>query len=181
MTDDELDTEDAVGVGGHSLDPTSVLGHLRDRREQIAEEQLKVIPVPRWSNPEVFVRYRPVEHDELRKAQRLVERAKQNRSAAEVNSNADVLIRACVAVFARLEGRDEEMSLRPGDPTGELTTFDRDLAANLLGPEEAENATARQVLRALFFTDGDILSHAEALVNWSGYRTRETDEQLEGE
>lgn len=155
----------------------SVLGQLKTRREEIRTGQHLDLPIPRWDDPELIVRYRPLEHSVIRRAQDQVDKApKQKRYEVELNGNCDLLIRACEGVIARLDGQD--YSLRPGDPKGEPTTFDADLASNL-GLEEG--ATARQVVRDLFITDGDILSHTQALIEWSGYRETEADEQLEGE
>lgn len=155
----------------------SILGQLKARRDEILEGEHLDLQVPRWADPEIVVRYKPLAHDVIRRAQAAVEKApKQRRSQAEVDGNCDLLIRACTAVIARIDGQD--YSLRPEDPKGEPTLFDEDLAANL-GLEEG--ATARQVVKALFITDGDILSHAQSLVKWSGYRETSAEEELEGE
>lgn len=155
----------------------SVLSNLKARREKIREGEKLVLPVPRWSDPELVVKYQPLEHSIIRAAQTRVEKApKAKRFQVELEGNMDLLIRGCVAVVAKLDG--QEYSLRPDDPEGEPTTFDPDLAENLgLG----ENATARQVVKELFITDGDILSHAKSLVEFSGYRETEADEQIQGE
>lgn len=155
----------------------SILGQLRARRESIKNSEHKTIRVPRWSDPEIFVRYAPLEHGQIRRAQSFVEKApKQRKYQTEIDGNCDLLIRACVGVFAVLDGH--EYSLNPDDPNGEHTRFDADLARNL-GLEE--NATAREIVKALFITDGDIIGHASELVRWSGYRDAIADEDLEGE
>lgn len=155
----------------------SILGQLKTRRTEILQGQHLDLPVPRWADPEIIVRYKPVTHDEIRRAQTTVEKApKDRRAQVEVNGNCDILIRGCVAIIARIDGQD--YSLKPDEPKGDFTTFDSDLAANL-GLEEG--STARQVVKALFITDGDILSHAQALVHWSGYKETDADDTLEGE
>lgn len=172
MTDDMTQDVDET-VGGK----LSVLGQLKARREEIRQGEHLDLPVPRWNDPEVIVRYKPLEHAVIRRAQDAVDKApKQRQYQTELEGNCDLLIRACEGVIARIDGQD--YSLRPGDPKGEPTLFDPDLAANL-GLEEG--ASARQVVKELFITDGDILSHAQALIQWSGYRETEADAQLEGE
>jgi len=154
----------------------SVLGELSKRREEIKNEQLLSLPVPRWENPTVWVRFEPVDHKAIRRAAESIDKApKQRRGEVELEQNMDTLIRACVGVYAKLDGDDREYSLRPDDFEGELTRFDQDLAANLGLPSDA---TARQVVKALYLTDGDILSHAMKLVEWSGYRETEADEAM---
>lgn len=155
----------------------SFLSNLKQRREAIAQGEQLVLPVPRWNDPEILVKYRPIDHSVIRSAQSRVEKApKAKRWAAEVDGNADLLIRGCKEIVAVVDGR--EYSLRPGDPEGDPTAFDEDLAENL---GLTEGATARQVVKALFITEGDILSHGKSLVEFSGYRETEADEGIAGE
>lgn len=155
----------------------SILDQLHARREEIRESDHLDLPVPRWTDPEIIIRYKPVEHAVIRAAGARLEKApRRDQYELEVSMNADVLIRGCVAVIARLDGR--EYSLRPGDPEGPFTAFDQDLARNL-GLDEA--ATAREVVRTLFITDGDVLSHAQSLGEFSGYREAQADEGIAGE
>jgi hypothetical protein len=158
-------------------DRLSVLGQLKDRREQILQKEHLDLPVPRWSDPEIIVRYKPVPHRYFAAGQKIVEKAVgKDKAKVEVNANIDILIQGCTAVIARLDGQD--YSLHPGDPKGDFTTFDPDLADNLgLG----ENATARETVMALFIVDGDIMSHAASLARFSGYREAEADEGVSGE
>lgn len=156
----------------------SILGSLKERRQQVLEEQVLTLPVPRWEDPAISVKYKPVEHTLIRQTQTRVDgiKDKAKKFEAEVDGNADLLIRGCVAVVAILGGR--EYSLRPDDPHGEPTTFDGDLAQNLgLG----DRASAREVVRALFIAQGDIMSASQALVQFSGYRETEADATVAGE
>lgn len=168
-------SEERVGSGDEGRGP-SVLLSLKERRQQVLKEQILSLPVPRWSDPAIVVKYQPVPHAFIRKAQSRLEKAtKERRAELEIEANADILIHGCVAVVAVLDGR--EYSLRPGDPEGEPTTFDADLAENL----GVEGSSARKVLRALFLTDGDIMSAATELIKFSGYRETEADAELLGE
>jgi hypothetical protein len=155
----------------------SILGSLKERRQQVLEEQVHILPVPRWENPTIIVKYKPVEHGFIRRGQEAIKKApKQKQFEIEIDVNADVLIRGCTAIVAVIDG--VEYSLRPGDPNGEPTVFDRDLAENL-GLDD--RATARQVVRALFLTHGDILSAANSVIQFSGYRDTEADAAVQGE
>lgn len=155
----------------------SVLSSLKERRQQVIEEQVLTLPVPRWTDPVIVVKYKPLPHEMIRASQTRLEAApKAKRAALEVDLNADLLIKGCRAVVAVLD--DTEYSLRSGDPSGEPTVFDSELAENL-GLDD--NARARDVVRALFITEPDIISAAQSLIVWSGYKETEADDSLRGE
>lgn len=161
--------------------PGSILGQLSQRRKDIIEGDFRDYRIPRWSNPSIFVRCRPLPHEVIDKARKRVERVpKAERSAAELNANADLLVHASASdgVFAMLPGDETRYSLNPADPTGEWTLFDADLAANLGLPE---GSTARQVCRALFLADGDLMATVAELIEFSGYTTERADEEVLGE
>lgn len=175
------DNEERVGSEVARGSAPSVLSSLKERRQQVLEQQILSLPVPRWEDPVIVVKYKPVEHGFIRAAQDRVRKAGNDKKAdVEIEANADMLIRGCVGVAAIVDGK--EYSLRPGDEEGELTVFDKDLADNL-GVEGVggKPPTARAVVRSLFITDGDILSAANELVKFSGYRETEADTVLVGE
>jgi hypothetical protein len=156
----------------------SVLARLGKRREEIIAKDTITLRVPRWSEPDIWVEYKPVSHTLIKRALSAVDRAKgRDKAEAEVDANADVLIAGCQRVYAKLEGEDDEFSLRPDDPRGEYTTFDGDLADKL----DVADRRARAVVRALFLTDGDIIATAERLTEFSGYRINKADEEALGE
>lgn len=178
-----METEERVGSEdpqGESSSP-SILSSLKERRQQVLEEQVLRLPIPRWNDPVIVVKYKPVDHGFIRSAQKRVEKANRDRTSdIELEANADILIRGCIGVVAVIDGK--EYSLRPGDETGEPTLFDADLAENL-GVEGSggKPPTARQVLRNLFITDGDVLSAATEVIKFSGYREAEADSAILGE
>lgn len=172
-------------------DPTSVLGQLAQRREEIRAEQVLTKSVPRWRDPRIEIDYQPVEHEVVSRAQRFVTQAGQaptNRAqrrakggdrvaTAELDANADILIAGCIGVWAVIDG--ERYSLDPEDRHGAPTTFDPVLA-EVLGLEDDEQ-DARTVVKKLFIAEGDVISQAREVAEWSGYRIAQADEDLEGE
>jgi hypothetical protein len=158
----------------------SRLGDLKERRQTILEQAVLDRKVPRWNDPEIWVRYKPIDHSIIRAGYSRIESAPPaKKGEVEVNSNADLLIRACVGVYAKLpEDTEGEYSLRPGDPEGVPTRFDPDLATNL---GLSDKSTAREVVRKLFITEGDIIAHAKAVAEFSGYTEDETDTDFLGE
>lgn len=154
---------------------------LRDRRKALQDKLFIDLQVPRWGEdggPRVYVRYGPANTswyaDEAQKIQ------KMSRKPTDwmTKLNANLLVRACVGVFA-VEGEDPlspedtrtKFSLRDGDPTGEWTKFDTDLAYSL-GLDEG-TASAIAVCRELFFTDADLATAAQQVLKFSGIRTEE--------
>lgn len=162
---------------GASSRGTSVLGSLAARREKVIEQDYTDLRVPRWTDPEIYVRYRVVPHPVIRKALQAQEKAHKDKVArVELASNIEILVHGCIGVYALLDGDDTKYSLRPGDEKGAWTRFDDDLAANL---ECGDSAT--EVVRSLYLSDGDIMSAASAVVEFSGYRDAEADERISGE
>lgn len=157
---------------------TAPLVSLAARRQQIADKQFLDLPVPRWNDPEVFVRYHLVDFSVVAKGLSAIERAPRNEKArVSLDKNADLLVNACEAVFGRIDGKD--YSFDPAGPDSEFTQFDEALATSLGLPEEQRSA--RAVCRALFFSDGDLFAHANQLTTWLGYTNNEVDADFEGE
>lgn len=155
-------------------DLTGVLAQLGERREQIARAQVLTVPVPRWVDPELKIRFHPVPHPILRRGQRemerLVEREKDSARLArkELDINADILINACQEIVAVVDG--VERTVADG--------FTPELAVSLGLPAEAG---ARATCGKLFITEADMLATARQLSDWSGYRDNSSDEELAGE
>ena len=148
----------------------SPLASLRARREEIVNELFIDIKVPRWENPEIFVRLSPASATKL--SHSLEKRRKAGGSDWAMLANADMLINSCIGVYAVLDHDSEtKYSLRPGDPNGEWTKFDGDLA-DALGVTERR---ATSVVQALFLTEGDLIDAANKLFTWSNIAGDEAD------
>lgn len=150
----------------------SALADLRARRQALVESNHKDFEVPGWDQvgPPVFVRFRPVE-------QAAVDRinAKHADSKAEdrtVVLNAAVFVEHCVGVYQLVDG--QLVSIDPGQPAPK---FDARLG-DLLGLDPDAGAIA--VVRALFAKDGDIISTAWLLNEWSGFTTARAQREFSG-
>jgi hypothetical protein len=163
----------------------SPLASLRARREALQEKLYLDLKVPRWDDdggPAIYVRYNPSSPAFLGKT---IEKAKKLKPRPDdwmVNANADALIQSCVGVFAIEDGtppekatREQQLSLKDGEPTGDWTRFDPDLGFSL-GVEGVQSA--RAVVRRLYLTEGDLLAAANKLVEWSGVAAPEADEDF---
>lgn len=158
----------------------SVLGQLGVRRKEIADAAVLRLPVPGWSEPEIVVLYQPMDPELATKTIREVEHLNEKKKDREVVAkHTDVVIKCCVGVIGRIgDGRD--YSLRQGDPHGEPTRFDPDLAEAL--ELEGDNPTARTVVRGLFGKhEAAIMSHATKVLRWSAEIDEEVDAELAGE
>jgi hypothetical protein len=143
----------------------SLKGTLAKRREEIASELFLELEVPRWQDPTIAIRYQLVPHEIVSRAQRSLEKAKGNRGEAELNANKDLLIKACVGIVAH-------------NPDEEWTGFGDEALAESLG---VATPSARSVCSALFYSDGDIFSHASAVIEFCGYKNAEVETDLAGE
>lgn len=171
----------------------SVLGDLRSRRRQVVQTLHLDLKVPHWDDPDpahpdaphppIFVRYRAVGHDHIAKARRKMEEAKKAmQGQVELQENIDLLVKSVECVYSLVD--DQEVSLRVGDPFGEKTMFDGDLAHALGMGDDGTNVNIFKppaIVRQLFLMEGDIISHAAKILEWNGYREAEADEELRGE
>lgn len=170
----ELTSPESTPPKGFS--PDSVLGNLAERSKKIEAELFFDLRIPRWEDPELWVKFKPASFAKLRETTERAEKAKKAAEKAEitVNGHMDVLIDACVGVYALIDG--EQFSLGE-DINGDLTRFDQNLAARF----EMEDTRARAVVRELYKTDGDILGAANRLAELSGYGEQELQERTQGE
>lgn len=165
---------------------TSALATLRARREQIQKDLYLDVKVPRWDEnggPSIYLRLAPASPAFLGKVMEQRKKTKKTSDDWIINANADVLIKFCEGVFAIEEPgvepkdatREQMLSLREGDPHGEWTKIDMDLA-EALGLDSSVGAV--RTVRALFFTDGDLVQVANKLAEYSGVTQNEADEDF---
>lgn len=158
----------------------SPLFDLRQRRGEINARLYLDLQVPRWHDdggPEIWVRYRPARAVTAQKS--IQRRAEKKDDEALINTEADVLVEACVGVYAKVG--EQTFSLRVGDAEGTWTRFDQDLAVALgLDPNDKET-TAAATCRALYFTELDLISAASDLGAWSGQASKKAEEEALGE
>ena len=148
---------------------------LKDKRAALAKDLHIDLQVPRWRDPEIFVRYGPI--DATRAERTIANRQKSGVPEWNVLANADLLILSCIGVFACLDGNyDDKFSLNPTvGPTGAWTRFDSALGENL-GVFTPNDPVA--VIRALYATDGDLINAAARLVEWSGKVSSQLDQDF---
>lgn len=170
--------------------PGSPLANLRARREEIASKQFDDVEVPRWNNPALVIRYKPIEHSTIRAAQTRVEKAaKKDKAKVELGENLGMLARGFVGLIGVMNGTphalvDVDTWVEMEEDHEEGDYFD---GFAPLGPEVAQTLgaaveTASGCLRHLFLADGDIMSHALRLGEFSGYQqANQVDEELRGE
>ena len=166
-------------------DGESFMGFIARRRKEIAAELFLDLPIPRWDEPQIWVRYRPMTLAELRKVVSSAEPKnnqgggkpkKSSTSEAVLMANRDLVIACCMGVYAVQDG--QKFSLHPEGKDRPWTKFDPHLAEVL---EVEGEFTARKVVDAIFHTEGDLVSHVDQLAAWTGFTRNETPDELEGE
>jgi len=146
---------------------------LRDRRKAIIDDMFIDIKVPRWSEPEIYVRFRPISAVTLNK--KVETRRKQGGEMWSILANADILADACIGIYGVMDGDlDNKISLRDGDPKGEWTKFDGFLMEAL----GLEATRASDAVMSLYLTEGDLIATANKLFEWSGIASNEADESF---
>jgi len=163
--------DEPAAVADISTNITTPFLVLRNRREQIVNELFIDIKVPRWEDPEIYVRFKPVSATKLNAT--IDRRRKQKGDDWSLLANADMLVDSCVGVYAVVDGdKDNKLSLRLDNPNGPWTKFDPELAT-ALGVDATRAADA---CIALYLTEGDLLETASKLFKWSGITNDEADE-----
>ena len=170
--DDDVDP-DISEPGEIPAAPRSGLAAIRGKRAEAVKALHIDLPVQRSEEvfgQTVFVRCRPYTDAERKAVTKRVEKLKSK--ADEVAENASLLAKCTLGIFTA----DER------DNPDEWMRFDRELAALILDEDESEVsvATAAEVVRLLYLTDGDILSSAAKLTEFSGYSLEELDEATSG-
>ncbi len=168
------ESSEAEVVGTPTIRP---MLSLRNRREELVKYLYIDLQVPRWENPQVWVRYKPFITSGVENS---YEKFKED-AEATVRSQADILVNCCVGVYATLpdvlgaDGKPLKFTLDPkyphddppvvGDPESSWTKFDERLAINL-GVEGVVKA-AVEICRKVYLTDGDLLDAAVRVVEFS--------------
>jgi len=173
INDDGSETTAVAGdvVAEVQAPTTTPLASLQARREQIVNDLYVDIKVPRWEDPEIYVRFKPVSTIKLNAA--IERRRKQKGDDWSLLANADMLIESCVGIYAVFNGDTEnKLSLSTTDPNGKWTKFDPELAKAL--GVDAQRAT--DSVQALYLTEGDLIDTANRLFRWSNVANDEADE-----
>jgi hypothetical protein len=186
-----------VDAGPVAAVPGSPLINLRAQRQTKLDQLHLDLEVPRWGDVEggaaVWVRYRPVNQT---KALQALERRQQSKDKAWVElANADQLIQACIGVYTKVNGQPFTLA---SDGSGNWISFDPDKApprewvsfsgerapelANALGIDlSSEASKAVALVRAVYFTNGDMNLACQELALWSSQVAPKADEEALGE
>ncbi|SDC46256.1 hypothetical protein [Nocardioides lianchengensis] len=154
--------------------PGSVLESIRARRDRAKSVLFIDIKVPRY-DPPVWVRFKPTEQKRIDGAGERARKSKDDDRT--VIANAAILAEACIGVFEVVD--DDKVSIDPTDRStdpADWPKFDKRLARLL----EIPAGKATDVVRGLYLTDGDIISTAADLGEWSGYARDMLEQDTEG-
>jgi hypothetical protein len=152
------------------------LRSIRERRENLVDGLYLDHQIPRWHDPELFVRLNPVVTKRLnaRVKAREVQGKKDDKIDWQLLANCDLLVDCCAGIYAVWpDNPDVKASL---DGKDEWSLFDQRTAVALGVENEAQ--WPEQLVRKVFFTDGDIITAANALINWSNAGAAKADEDF---
>jgi hypothetical protein len=146
---------------------------LKNRRTEILKNLYTDLRVPRYEDPEVWVRFKPVNTVHMNVV--LKKRQASKDPDWGLKANADVLINSCIGVYAMFpENPDEKYSLTEGNPLGEWTKFDTKLAQALEIPVP-DSDQAASIVRSFYFADGDLIDTTDRLMKFSNISNTEAD------
>lgn len=150
---------------------SSMLGKLRQRREQLSQDREPLeLPIPGY-NGDLVAKYRVLPWQEIRLAAEKADRDKSPLS--ELMAACDMLIKSCVGMYVQGNDGLEPIDADAAAPVG----YDARLAG-LLG-YEAE--TAREVIRRLFNNDLALAAHHADVAEWWQSTGQEDEERFVGE
>jgi hypothetical protein len=163
--------------------PNTLRGRLRERREAVVQRLYTDRDVPRL--PGVVVRFGPIPGAVIEQINKRTEKSKDPERF--VLGAASSLTHACLGIYDVTDDEDAAIattkdgrhlvSIDAEHPHDEPPRFDARLA-KLLGLPDS--ATAVQVVRGFYLTDGDIVSESNDVTVWSGYAGEEADEDYSG-
>ena len=171
------DVQDAVqfesAVLETAITPATPLFSLKNRRAEILKNLYKDLRVPRFEDPEVWVRFKPINITYMNMVLKKRQTAKDTDWGQK--ANADVLINSCIGIYAMFpENPDEKYSLHEGNPLGEWTKFDTKLAQALDIPVP-DTDQAASIVRSFYFADGDLIDTMDRLMKFSNISNDEAD------
>jgi hypothetical protein len=153
--------------------PQSPLALLRGKREELRAKLYLDLAVPRWqvAGRQVWVRYAPGSPSGLStNADRFKAADKPGGSDWQIRANADVLVKACIAVYDLAIGEKPS----EGDLVGDFPNFGSESLADALGT--ANNAIDTCI--ATYLTEADLLLATSQLLDWSGQVSKKADEDF---
>lgn len=178
----------AANGGAPRPDAGSVLGRLRARREDLAQDHHLDLDIPGYDG-DLVARYRPLTAGEQARIAAKVERADrlagndEQAAEAQLRTALDTIIAACVEILARQDGKLVPLADVMG--SGVPVRYDQQLA-DALGITGADSA--RAVVRGVFPRDshGEVVPqpvnrHANEVAAWMARIGSDVDGDLLGE
>lgn len=156
---------ETIGSGPRPAPAGSLLDTIRQERAKRERALFVDYPVPGLAD--VHVRFRPIQQAEIERVNRRFEKSKD--LERDLLINATILTIGCVGVWSK---PDPDAVFPEDSPR-----FDAALAPALDLPEDAPPV---EMVRKLYATDGDVISTAVRLAEWSGYTASEIDREFEG-
>lgn len=163
-------------------------GSLHERVAEKRRKRVTFLPVPDLQ--EVVVAFKAVD-DHTR--QRIAERAQKNKrsSIGDPGQDASILADSCIGIFERMHD-GELLNIDPEDREGarvevqedgdwkiigQPLTFASPRFKELIGTEDFGTA---ETIKSLYVTDGDLMTVARSIFEFSGYSTEAMESEIQG-
>ena len=167
--------EPPAGSGAqHKEEDGTLLSSLRDKRNKIGSERHLELEIPGYDG-ELVVRYQPIPWEEAKRITERLENSKNPRK--ELYAQADVLIRACEEVLARVEGKLVPLSTVFPEVGGEPIKFDSRLA-KALGFEVVNGSEGRSAVLGAFNNDLAVSKQQQDVMEWIQNSERGSDQDF---
>jgi len=168
-------TQESNGAPGLASEETeSLIGQLREQRKKIGSKKHVDLPVPGYEMPELVVRYKRLDWDEVKKIAQTAEESRHPQ--AELMGQIDLIIRSTDQILIRHDGKVAPLSSAFPEIGEEPVGWDKRLL-QALAPE-LEVKTARGVVRAIFSNDLAITDLHLDLWRWMKASNQEADEDF---
>lgn len=170
---------DAIDANGHTpvplldsqgprnpLSTPSVVDLFKAEQAELVSAKDIKIPVKGYELTGLQIQYHmPVDVKELDRIGAQIRKQYKDQFSQNLYMSMDTMIHLCDGLYVQPDGVEEPVMLDP-EEVGEPVQFDHRLAA-IMGMENPEQATARQVVKRLFGNkDLMVIAHAERLNRW---------------
>jgi len=174
-TKSPVDVEPPASRGAqHKDEEGTLLSSLREKRNKIGSERHLELEIPGYDG-ELVVRYQPIPWEEAKRITERLENSKNPRK--ELYAQADVLIRACEEILARVEGKLVPLSTVFPEVGAEPIGFDARLA-KALGFDVVNGSEGRSAVLGAFNNDLAVSKQQADVMEWIQNSERGSDQDF---
>jgi hypothetical protein len=177
VKDAEAAVEEVAGSNGVPDKENLLAGVRKLRDERVGEDHKKDLDIPGYDGL-LMARFRPYQMSKSERAANSLRERAERGDPVILDVACDTLVHACSEILVRKNKDSDPISIDDEVPV----RFDTRLSEVLgLGVPEPPKGKARDVVKALFFTEQGIVAMAMTVDAWLRDVYKEVDEELLGE